>query len=224
MKFAKVVLNEIEGEGEAIDFSELLSTAPQPGFWPGTPAFYGQDNRAVLIAGEIDEEIANSVIAQMQQLQVDSPEEPIKVYVNTLGGDAASAFALYDWMRCLSTPIIGITYGRCSSAGLPILMGADLRLSTPRTRFFYHEVVGGYGVSSTAELDEASRNYTWYQDTMKQILVSRAKINKTNWKKYFEGKTSLYFGPDFALEIGIIHDTLEEIPKKITLVKERPDG
>lgn len=224
MKFASMLLSEVPEEEEdgELDLSALLGGgSPVPTYWPGMPAFYGPDNRAVLIAGEITEEVANTVIAQMQQLQADDPDSPIRVYVNTVGGDAASGFALYDWMRCLRNPIIGIAYGRCSSAGLPILMGADYRVSTPRCRFFYHEVVGGMGVTSTKELEEASKNYTWYQETMKSILMERCKkVNKTSWKKHFEGKTSFHFGPDFALEVGIIHDRLEEIKKKVTIPKE----
>lgn len=221
MKFASILLSETPEEEEDIDLSALFGGSPTPGFWPGAPAFYGSDTRAVLIGGEITEEVANSVIAQMQQLHAEDPDAPIRVYVNTIGGDATSAFALYDWMRCLSNPIIGIAYGRCSSAGLPILMGADLRLCTPRCRFFYHEVVGGMGVSSNAELAEATKNYTWHQETMKAILMERCKkVNKTSWRKHFEGKTSFYFGPDFALEMGIVHDHLEEIKKKVSLVQE----
>lgn len=223
MKFASTLLDETpEAETEEeIDLSALFGGSPTPGFWPGAPAFYGQDTRAVLISGEISEQVANSVIAQMQQLQVDDPDAPIRVYVNTVGGDATNAFAIYDWMRCLSNPIIGIAYGRCSSAGLPILMGADLRIATPRCRFFYHEVVGGMGVTSSKELEEAAGNYTWHQETMKAILIERAKgINKRTWKKFFEGKTSFFFGTEFALEMGIVHDKLEEIKKKVTLAKE----
>lgn len=213
LKLSMKAKEEEESE-EEIDLAGLLS-ATDPTFYPGVPTFYGTKTRSVLICGDIDETVANTVIGQMQQLQYDAPEEPIRVYVNTLGGDAASAFAMFDWMRCLDTPVIGIAYGRCSSAGLPILMGADYRIASPRCRFFYHEVVGGYGVSSVAEIEEASKNYLWYQQTMKEILVTRAKINKTKWKKHFEGKTSFFFDPEFALEMGIIHDTIDEIKKTI---------
>lgn len=222
MKLQSLLLARIEEEEEEeeLDLDQLL-VSQIPGFWPGAPAFYGSDTRAVLISGEITEEVANSVIAQMQQLQTDNPEAPIRVYVNTIGGCAASAFALYDWMRCLSNPIIGIAYGRCSSAGLPILMGADLRIATPRCRFFYHEVVSGMGVSSIAESEEAIKNYQWYQETMKSILMERAKkVNKSTWKKHFHGKTSFFFDTTFALEMGIVHDQLEEITKKVTLAED----
>jgi len=221
MKLTSILSNDTPEEMEDGDVLSALFGSTSPGFWPGVPSFYGVENRAVLIAGEINEVVANSVIAQLQQLQAEDPEAPIRVYVNTVGGDAASGFALYDWMRCLSTPIVGIAYGRCSSAGLPIFMGADLRFSTPRCRFFYHEVVGGMGVASSAELEEASQNYTWCQETMKDILMTRCKkINKTSWKKHFAGKTSFHFGTKFALEMGIIHDQLIEIKKKVTLEKE----
>jgi ATP-dependent Clp protease protease subunit len=220
MKLTSIMLSgESEEDDEMIDLASLLGSQKQV-YYPGVPAFYGPDTRSVLIAGDICEVVANTVISQMQQLQLESPGEPIKVYVNTVGGDAASAFALYDWMRCLETPVIGIAYGRCSSAGLPILMGADLRFAAPRCRFFYHEVVGGYGVNSVAEIEEASKNYLWYQQTMKDILVTRAKINKTKWKKNFEGKTSFFFDTDFAIEMGIIHDKLEEQTKRVKLAKE----
>ena len=174
----------------------------------------------MLIAGEITEEVANSVIAQLQLLQLDDQKELIRVYVNTVGGDADSAFALYDWMRCLSNPIVGIAYGRCSSAGLPILMGADYRISTPRCRFFYHECVAGFAASSVLELESAAENYIWHQEQMQSILKERAKINKTNWRKHFQGRTSFFFDSQFALQMGIVHDVLEEVKKKVTFPKE----
>ena len=221
MKFAEILLSETPEEEEDVDISALFGGTPSPTYWPGVPAYYGPESRSVLIGGEICETVANTVISQMMQLQAESPYDPIKVYVNTVGGDAGSAFALYDWMRCLTTPVIGIAYGRCSSAGLPILMGADFRLCTPRTRFFYHEVIGGMGVSSMAESEEAIKNYKWHQATMKDILFERCKrIGKRTWSKHFDGKTSFYFGPEFALEMGIVHDLIEEMRKKVKITKE----
>lgn len=221
MKFPKTALSAEMNDEEDVDLSALFGGQETTVWFPGVPTFYGPDNRAILIAGEINEHVANTVISQMQQLHINSQEETISIYVNTVGGDAASAFAIYDWMRCLNAPIVGIAYGRCSSAGLPILMGADLRLATPRCRFFYHEVIGGYLINSMAEREEVSKNYTWYQENMKDILIKRTKINKTIWKKHFAGKTSFYFDSDFALEMGIIHDQIEEINKKIKLTKNK---
>lgn len=199
---------------------QLIQEAPAQGFWPGVPSFYSQDTRCVLIAGEITEDVANTVIAQLQQLQLDDPKALIRVYVNTVGGDADSAFALYDWMRCLSNPIVGIAYGRCSSAGLPILMGADYRCATPRCRFFYHECVAGFAASSIVELESATENYVWHQEQMQNILKERAKINKTNWRKYFVGKTSFFFDVEFALSMKIIHAVIPELKKKVTFPKD----
>jgi ATP-dependent Clp protease protease subunit len=211
------VLEDIEIDDEAANEAiEAIAEMMNQNVWaPGIPAYHGPSTRSVLIAGEISEGVANTVISQLMQLQADDETEPIRVYVNTVGGDAASGFALYDWMRCLTMPVIGITYGRCSSAGLPILMGADFRLAAPRTRFFYHEVIYGAPVNSRVEAEDHRQNYEWYQEQMREILTTRAKINKTKWKKNFEGVTSMHFGVDKALELGIIHDTLEEQRKKI---------
>ena len=199
---------------ESISLADIMGQAT---WFPGVPAFYGAENRSVLIAGPITENVANTVISQLMQLQSNDPQAPIKVLVNTLGGDAASGFALYDWMRCLTTPVISIAYGRCSSAGLPILMGGDFRLATPRTRFFYHEVIYGAGVSSHAEADDHRANYSWYQEEMEQILWQRTSMNKTQWKRNFQGKTSFHFSSSLALELGIIHDLLEENDKRIQI-------
>jgi len=206
-----MILNKSEeAEAEAeIEGLELVSSEVST-WYPGVPAFYGPSSRAVLIAGQIDDNVVNSVISQMLELQADDPEAPIRVFVNTVGGDASGGFALYDWMRCLTTPVIGITYGLCSSAGLPILMGADLRLATPRTRFFYHEVVYGGSYSSREESADHMANYDWYQTQMEEILQERAKINKTQWKKLFQNKTSWHFEAEQALALEIVHDLIEQ--------------
>lgn len=226
MKFAEVLVKDQlilnsdileEDENEEREAIEGLSLVDMmgPGTWaPGVPAFHGQEARSVLIGGAITEVVANTVISQMMQLQADSDSAPIRVFVNTIGGDAAAGFALYDWMRCLTMPVMAIAYGRCSSAGLPILMGGDLRLAAPRTRFFYHEVIYGVETSSSVEANDHTNNREWYQEEMEQILWQRTTMTKTQWKKYFAGKTSYHFGPDIALETGIIHDTLDEIEKK----------
>lgn len=227
MKFASIMLEETPEEQEPTPeeeaaFASLMAQMGNTGtVWaPGVAAFHGPENRSVLICGDITEAVGNTVISQMLHLNQDDPDTPIRVYVNTLGGDAAMGFALYDFMRCLPMPVIGITYGRCSSAGLPILMGADLRLAAPSTRFFYHEVMYGGSSSSRAEAQEARENYDWYQDRMRDILRTRAKINKTKWKKHFLGKTSFHFGIAEAIELGIIHDQLDEQKKKLKVVKE----
>jgi ATP-dependent protease ClpP protease subunit len=204
---------------ESINLEDLLGSE-QSGFWPGQPAFYGVDSRSLLISGEITEEIANAFIAQLQALEAEDSKQPVKVYINTVGGEVVNAFAIYDWMRCSPLPIIGIVYGNCSSAGLPIFLGTDFRVATPRAKFFYHEVVGGWSVSSVKELGEAADYYKWCQETMRSILRERAKINLKSWDKYFKDKTCFYFDTDFAMQMGIVHDKLKELDKKITLAKD----
>lgn len=203
---------EQEGTEGGLEGLSLLTSSQ---VWaPGVPAFHGAESRSVLICGEIDETVANTVSSQLMELNAESSEEPAFVYINTVGGDVNQGLALYDWMRCLPMPIIGVAYGRCASAGLFILMGADIRASTPNCRFFYHEVVQGAMVNSREESQQTNESYIYYQDKMMSILRERAKINKRTWTKHFEGKTNFSFTPEEAKEFGFVHKIMTHAKKK----------
>jgi ATP-dependent Clp protease protease subunit len=124
--------------------------------------------RTVMITGAIEQETAEKVMAQLLVLDAES-HEPIRVYVSSPGGHVDSGYAIYDMMRYVESPVIGIGVGWVASIAVPILFGADRdkRYALPNTRFLLHQPSGGAGGQASDIRIEAQ-----------EILKIRARINQ----------------------------------------------
>ncbi len=102
--------------------------------------------RTILVSGQVDQELAERVIAQLLVLDAES-QDPIRVFVTSQGGHVDSGYAIYDTMRFVRSKIISIGAGWVASIAVPILLGAgkDSRYSLPNTRFLIHQPSGGAG-------------------------------------------------------------------------------
>lgn len=102
--------------------------------------------RAILISGEVDQEMAERVISQLLILDADS-SSPIRVVITSQGGHVDSGFAIHDVMQFVKSDIIAIGAGWVASIAVPIMFGApkDRRYSLPNTRFLLHQPAGGAG-------------------------------------------------------------------------------
>jgi ATP-dependent Clp protease protease subunit len=183
------------------DFAQLQG---QEVWTPQTLTYYGPNSRTILIAGEIDEGLSNSVISQLFALDEADKETPITIYINTHGGEVGQALAMYDIMRSIGPQIITIAMGNCMSAGLLLLQAGDVRVSMPNARLMYHEPISEGQALSQEGASAFVSNYIWAKDTINGIIKQRSKISNKNWEKYFDGKTAFYFNPPEALKIGLI--------------------
>ena len=124
-------------------------------------------SRTVLVAGTVDQEMAEKVITQLFILNNDS-HDPIKVVITSPGGHVDSGYAIHDVMRCIESPVITIGAGWVAIA-VPILFGGDKgkRLSLPNTRYLLHQPSGGAGGQASDIRIEAQ-----------EILKIRERINK----------------------------------------------
>lgn len=104
------------------------------------------ETRTVLVAGQVDEKLAERVISQFLILNATN-HEPIRVMITTQGGHVDSGFAIHDMMKFIESPVVTIGVGWVASIGVPILLGAekDCRYSLPNTRFLLHQPSGGAG-------------------------------------------------------------------------------
>ncbi|MEA3364640.1 MAG: ATP-dependent Clp protease proteolytic subunit, partial [Candidatus Hydrogenedentes bacterium] len=100
--------------------------------------------RTILVAGTIDEDLAERVISELLILDADS-QDPIRVIITSPGGHVDAGLAIHDIMRFIKSDIIAIGAGWVASIAVPILFGADKpnRLVLPHTRFLLHQPTGG---------------------------------------------------------------------------------
>lgn len=113
------------------------------------------NDRVVFLGSVIDAEIANLVVAQLLHLEADDPDKDINLYVNSPGGDAYAALAMYDAMQFVSCDVATICCGIAMSGGSLILAGGaeGKRSALPNARILIHQPHGSYqGQSSDMEI------------------------------------------------------------------------
>lgn len=175
-------------------------------FSTGELQFFGPDSRCLYFCGEVNQGSAAVLISQLRALEYVDSDAPIKVTLHTEGGEVHSALAIYDEIRNSACPIFIEAHGLCASAGLIILAAGDVRLATENTVFFYHQAIAGHEISSTKEMRSVAGLYELLQGKMEGIIRSRTKIKVAEWRKHFEGSTSLFFTVEQAKEYGFIHN------------------
>ena len=123
--------------------------------------------RTVLLTGEINKNLAERVVRQVLLLEQES-EEPIKVFIDSPGGDADAGFAILDMMRFVRPPVKMIGMGLVASAGAIVLLAAprERRFALPNSRYLIHQPMAGFrGVGTEIEIHA------------KEIDLMRRKMN-----------------------------------------------
>lgn len=124
--------------------------------------------RAVIISGEINQEVAEKVITQFLILQ-QLGDEPIKLFLNSQGGHVEAGDTIHDMIKFIKPRVIVIGTGWVASAGITIYLGAEKqnRYSLPNTRYMIHQPLGGVKGQATDIQIEAE-----------EIIKVRNRINK----------------------------------------------
>lgn len=124
--------------------------------------------RTILLSGDINKTLAEKVIRQLLLLE-DSGDEPIKVFIDSPGGDADAGFAIFDMMRFVKPDVYTIGMGLVASAGAIILLASpkDKRVGLPNSHYLIHQPLSGIrGVATEIEIHA------------KELEKLRKKINK----------------------------------------------
>ncbi len=102
-------------------------------------------NRIVFLSGPIDDEMANTVIAQLLFLEYENPAKDIQLYINSPGGSVSAALAIYDTMQYIKSDVSTICLGIAASAAALILACGEKgkRFSLPNSEILLHQVMGG---------------------------------------------------------------------------------
>lgn len=125
-------------------------------------------SRIVLLGDEINDENANSIIAQLLFLEAEDPDKEINMYINSPGGVITSGFAIYDTMQHIKAPVNTICMGQAASMGAFLLCGgkAGGRMALPSAQVMIHQPHGGAtGQASDIEV------------TATEILRMRSRLN-----------------------------------------------
>ena len=110
--------------------------------------------RTILLSGEIDKALAERVVRQLILLEADG-DEPVRIFIDSPGGDADAGFAIFDMMRFIRADIVTIGMGLVASAAAIILLAAskENRVSLPNAHYLIHQPLSGIrGVVTEVEI------------------------------------------------------------------------
>lgn len=175
--------------------------------------------RIIFLGTEIDDDIANSIVAQLLLLDSDNPEKDIMLYINSPGGVISAGMAIYDTMRHIRSDVNTICIGEAASMGA-FLLGAGTpgkRMSLPNARIMIHQPSGGARGQATdiqIEANEIAR-------IKKQMNELMAKHTGQSFKKVEEdSERDFYMSAAEAKDYGLIDKVVTPTEK----TKKEPDN
>ena len=128
--------------------------------------------RIIFLGGEITDDVANVIIAQLLYLESEDPDKDINLYVNSHGGDLIASLAIYDTMQYVRPDIATNCVGLAASGGALVLAGGakGKRSSLPYSRIMIHQPWGG-AQGMTTDIDIQAKEFLKMRSLMNEILA-----------------------------------------------------
>ena len=159
--------------------------------------------RIIFLGTEIDDDVANSIVAQMLLLDSENPEKDIMLYINSPGGSVTAGFAIYDTMQHIRADVSTICLGQAASMGAFLLSSGTKgkRMALPHSRVLIHQPLGGAQGQAT-DIEIQAAEIIRIKKSLNEILASNTgqsikKIEKDTDRDYI-------MTPEEALEYGMI--------------------
>lgn len=170
-------------------------------------------DRIVFLGSQVDDDVANIIIAQFLFLESEDPDKDIQLYVNSPGGVVTAGLAIFDTMRYVRCPVSTICIGQAASMGA-LLLGAGekgRRYALPHSRIMIHQPLGGARGQAT-DIEIQAREIRHMKDVITEILVESTGKKKDEIAKDIE--RDFYMGAAQAKEYGLIDEIFDPKKKK----------
>jgi ATP-dependent Clp protease protease subunit len=164
-------------------------------------------DRIVFLGREVDDEIANVIVAQLLLLEAESPETDVSLYVNSPGGSAYAGMAIYDAMQHIRPDVRTICFGMGMSAAAMIIAGgaAGKRFALPNAKLMIHQGSAGYR-GTPADIDIAAREVL---AMTRQMAVNLARHTGRDVEQVLlDIDRDRFMTPDEAVAYGLVDDVL----------------
>ena len=159
--------------------------------------------RIIFLGTQVDDQVANSIIAQLLYLESVDPKKDIKLYVNSPGGSVSAGLAIYDTMQYIKADVSTICVGLAASMGAVLLAAGakGKRFSLPNSKVMIHQVMGG-AQGQASDIKIQAEEILKVKDNLNRIL---AKHTGQSMKK-LEGDTDRdnYMSAEEAKEYKLI--------------------
>ncbi len=128
--------------------------------------------RIIFLGTDVNDQVADALVAQMLFLEAEDPEKDIQIYINSPGGSVTAGLAIYDTMQQVAPDVVTICYGLAASMGAFLLAGGarGKRLALPNSRIMIHQPLGG-AQGQAVEIEIQAKEILFLKDTLNGLLA-----------------------------------------------------
>ncbi|QSQ17320.1 ATP-dependent Clp endopeptidase proteolytic subunit ClpP [Myxococcus landrumensis] len=175
-------------------------------------------DRIIMLGTEIDDDVANVIVAQLLFLESEDPDKDINIYINSPGGSVTAGMAIYDTMQYVKPPVSTICVGQAASMGAVLLLAGTKgkRYALPSSRIMIHQPLGGVRGQAT-DIEIQAREILRMKAKLNELIVKHTgqsieRVEKDTDRDYFMGATE-------AKAYGIV-DEIQNPRKVVGLGKD----
>ena len=159
------------------------------------------EDRIIFLSGEIDDAVANTVVAQLIYLEAKDPQKDISLYINSPGGSVSAGLAIYDTMNYIKCDVSTICIGMAASMGAFLLSSGQKgkRFALPNSEIMIHQPLGG-AQGQASDIKIAAEHILKTKRKLNEILASNsgkplAQIERdTDRDNYLSAQEALEYG------------------------------
>ncbi|WDE13621.1 ATP-dependent Clp endopeptidase proteolytic subunit ClpP [Thalassomonas haliotis] len=165
--------------------------------------------RVIFLCGQVEDHMANLIIAQLLFLESESPEKDIYLYINSPGGSVTAGLAIYDTMKFIKPNISTVCIGQAASMGAFLLSGGEKgkRYCLPNARVMIHQPLGGFqGQASDFEIH--AKEILYIKDKLNNLMAEHTgqPIDKVSQ----DTDRDNFLSAESAVEYGLVDAILEQ--------------
>lgn len=171
-------------------------------------------DRIVFLGTEVNDTVANLLVAQMLFLEQNNPEAPIHFYINSPGGSVYAGLGIYDIMQYISCPVHTYCLGMAASMGSLLLTAGEPghRSALPHSRIMIHQPLGG-ARGQASDIQIQAEEIQTLKEQLNDIYIKHSAVDMTKEKILSATDRDNYLSPGEAIELGLIDNIIEKIKK-----------
>jgi len=167
-------------------------------------------DRIIFLGSAINDQVANSIVAQLLFLQFENPQSDVHMYINSPGGSVTAGLAIYDTMQYIACDVATYCLGQAASMGAVLLTAGakGKRSALPNSRIMIHQPLAGME-GTAAELEIHAKELIKMKRRMNEIMIKHT--GRTLEEIERDTDRDKFMSADEAREYGLIDNTLEHL-------------
>ncbi len=175
--------------------------------------------RIIFLGTQVDDMVADSIVAQLLFLDAEDPEKDVQLYINSPGGSVTAGMAIYDTMQQIRPDVVTICFGLAASMGAFLLSGGaqGKRMSLPSSRIMIHQPLGG-AQGQAVDIEIQAKEILYHKRKLNELLASHTKQPLERIEA--DTERDFFMSAEEAKEYGLIDQVISrrDIPSSGTVL------